>query len=83
MKGVDNQLEENLASAFKQAYPTFEVIMTVADEDDPAVEVAKKVMATFPNVDARVVIGSHRPGRSWLLTFVQEGKICFSSRAYA
>ncbi|TPX31536.1 hypothetical protein SmJEL517_g05154 [Synchytrium microbalum] len=58
MKGVDNLLEENLASAFKQEYPKFEVIMTVADPKDKAVEVARMVMKAHPNVDARIVTGN-------------------------
>ena len=34
-KGLEFQLEENIASVLKQVYPFFEVVLVTATEDDP------------------------------------------------
>jgi ceramide glucosyltransferase len=57
LKGLDPQLHECLESAFQQNYPLFEIILSVADEFDPAVKVAKTLIAKYPNVSARLIIG--------------------------
>ena len=57
LKGLDPQLEECLASAFRQNYPQFEILLSVADEQDPAVKVAKSLIAKHPNVPAKLIIG--------------------------
>ena len=59
LRGADPNLEANLASFFLLAYPDFEVLLGVRDADDPAAEVARRVMAAFPQVPARLVV-SHR-----------------------
>jgi ceramide glucosyltransferase len=58
MKGLDPQLEDCLESAFRQNYPQFEILLSVADGRDPAVDVAQKLIAKYPNVTARLIIGS-------------------------
>src|SRR5215467_8315459 len=45
--GCHEGLEENLRSFLAQDYPDFEVLLAVHRESDPAVAVAKKVMAEF------------------------------------
>jgi ceramide glucosyltransferase len=57
LKGLDPLLEECLESAFRQEYPLFEIILSVADGEDPAAKVAKQVIAKYPNVPARLIIG--------------------------
>ena len=55
--GIDNFLEETLASTFDLDYAPYEVIFCVARADDPAVPIARRVIAAHPNVAARLLIG--------------------------
>lgn len=48
---------ENLESTFKQEYPKFEIIFSVADENDQALSVVRELMCQYPNVDAKISIG--------------------------
>ncbi len=57
LKGLDEELEENLASFFQLDYPTYQLIFCVADADDPAIGVVQKLMTAFPERDARLVVG--------------------------
>jgi cellulose synthase/poly-beta-1,6-N-acetylglucosamine synthase-like glycosyltransferase len=57
LKGLDINLRENLLSAFTQNYPSYEIIFSVAKEDDPAVHVVKELMNGHPEVDTRLIIG--------------------------
>ena len=57
LKGLDPQLEECLESAFLQNYPQFEIILSVADELDPATQVARALIAKYPDVPARLIVG--------------------------
>ena len=58
LKGLDPRLEECLESAFRQNYPQFEVILSVADEQDAATKVARTVISRYPNVASRLIIGN-------------------------
>lgn len=61
LKGLDPQLEECLDSAFRQNYPQFEILLSVADDRDPAADVAKALIARYPNVTAKLIIGMEHP----------------------
>jgi ceramide glucosyltransferase len=58
LKGVDEGLEENLRSFFRLDYPVFQLLFGVADADDPAIEVVERLLAEFPDRDARLVVGT-------------------------
>ncbi|MCK6438972.1 MAG: ceramide glucosyltransferase [Planctomycetes bacterium] len=58
MKGVDPSLEDNLRSFFKQAYPNYQLVLGSPDFADSANDVARKVAAEFPHIDAIVAPGS-------------------------
>ena len=58
LKGLDPQLEECLESAFRQNYPQFEILLSVADDRDPAADVAKALIAKYPNVNAKLITGN-------------------------
>jgi ceramide glucosyltransferase len=58
LKGLDNNLFENLESSFKQDYPNFEILLSVADERDEALPVVRELISLYPNVNARVIIGA-------------------------
>ncbi|KAL7409937.1 hypothetical protein BDY24DRAFT_344630 [Mrakia frigida] len=47
LKGLDPNLYENLRSSFEQDYPDFELIFSVADEDDPALRVVKELIDKY------------------------------------
>jgi ceramide glucosyltransferase len=57
LKGLDEELEENLRSFFLLDYPCFQLLFCVADAGDPAIEVVKKLQAEFPDRDAQLVAG--------------------------
>ncbi|MEM6926150.1 MAG: glycosyltransferase [Myxococcota bacterium] len=63
LKGVDDDLEANLASFVDQAYDgPYEILLGAADPDDPALEVARRLKRRFPHRDIRVVAGHNEPG---------------------
>lgn len=57
LKGLDTNLYENLESTFTQEYPNYEILLSVADEHDQALSVVRDLLAKYPNVNARVIIG--------------------------
>jgi ceramide glucosyltransferase len=57
LKGLDEDLEDNLRSFFRLDYPTFQLIFCVADLDDPAIEVVRRLRAEFPECDSHLEIG--------------------------
>ncbi|AMV38846.1 hypothetical protein VT85_15535 [Planctomyces sp. SH-PL62] len=57
LKGLDEELEANLASFFALDYPTYQLLFCVADAADPAAAVVRKLMEEHPEQDARLVVG--------------------------
>lgn len=55
-KGIDVDLEENLRALLRQDYHDYEVTFIVQSDDDPAVEVIRRVMADHRRGTARMVI---------------------------
>jgi len=62
LKGLEVDLYVNLASFCRQDYPTFEIIFGVADRNDPAVPVVRRLQASFPDVAINLVIDSRLYG---------------------
>ncbi len=62
LKGLDEGLEDNLRSFFRLDYPTFQLLFCVADGDDPAIPLVRRLLAEFPSHDARLVVGCPRFG---------------------
>jgi ceramide glucosyltransferase len=56
--GIENFIEETLRSTFSLDYPRYEILFCVADADDPAVPLVERLIATHPQVDARLLIGN-------------------------
>ena len=54
--GSDPSLEANLESFFTQDHPCYELIFGVERADDPACEVASRLIARHPSVQARLVV---------------------------
>jgi ceramide glucosyltransferase len=55
--GLENNLERCLASSFHLDWPVYEILFCVARADDPAVSVARRLMAEHPHVPARLLVG--------------------------
>jgi ceramide glucosyltransferase len=55
LKGVDADLKENLRSIFRLDYPHYEVILGTEDPDDPALAVAQRVAAEFPQIRSLIL----------------------------
>lgn len=62
LKGVDPGLAESLETFLTQDYPNYEVIFAVAEAEDPAIAVVTKLLARYPNAQARLVVGDEQVG---------------------
>lgn len=58
LKGVDDNLEDNLSSFFTLDYPEYEILFGINSHDDPAIAVIKKLMKRFPKITAKLIVGS-------------------------
>jgi len=58
--GLENFIEETLRSSFLIDYPRFEILFCVARGDDPAAALAQRLMADYPWIDARLLVGDER-----------------------
>ncbi len=61
LAGIDEGLEENLATFFAQEYPRFEILFAVRSLDDPAVSVVERLRAKFPSVPSRLIVTGEPP----------------------
>ncbi len=61
LHGDEPQLYENLRSFCEQVYPQYQVIFGARDIRDPALEIARRLVAEFPDVDLCVVAGEPAP----------------------
>ena len=61
LAGIDDGLEENLRSFFVQAYPDFEILFAVRSPEDPAIAVAERLRAQYPNVPSRLIVTGEPP----------------------
>lgn len=55
IKGAEESLEANLRSFYEQEYPSFEVVFSTTEPNDPALPVARRVAADYPDVPTRFV----------------------------
>jgi len=58
--GIENYIEETLASAYAIDYPDFEIVFCVADPADPVVPVIEKLIAAHPVIPSRLLTGDDR-----------------------
>lgn len=55
--GIENFVEETLASSFALGHPDYEVVFCVADAADLVVPLVERLMAANPRVPARLLVG--------------------------
>ncbi len=55
--GIENNIEETLASAFSLSHPDYELILCVAAADDPVIPLAERLIAAHPQTPARLLVG--------------------------
>lgn len=62
IKGIDDNLEDNLCSFFELDYPTYEIIFGVDSEDDPAIPIIKRVVNKYNHINSQLVISDRKSG---------------------
>ncbi|MEO8603158.1 MAG: bacteriohopanetetrol glucosamine biosynthesis glycosyltransferase HpnI [bacterium] len=65
LKGMDVELHDNLLTLCRQQYPTFQILCGVADADDPAIGVVRRLQREFPNLDLDVVVDGRIYGSNY------------------
>jgi ceramide glucosyltransferase len=55
--GLDPLEEETLRSSFLQDYPDYEIIFCAPLPDDPVIPLLRRLMAEYPRVSARLLVG--------------------------
>ena len=71
--GIDNHAAETLRSTLELDYPRCEILFCVAAASDPVVPLVKDLIAAFPAVDARLLIGEDRVSANPKLNNVVKG----------
>ncbi len=56
LRGLDDNLFDNLSSFCTQDYPEYEVLFSLQDRNDPAYKVAKMVQDKYPGSDITIVV---------------------------
>ena len=64
IRGLDRHTRDHLASFCRQDYPEYEILFAVADEDDPAIPVIRRLAADFPERSIRLIIDAAALGPS-------------------
>lgn len=58
--GLENAIEETLRSGYAIDYPEFELVYCVASAEDPVIPLIKRIMADYPDIPSRVLVGDDR-----------------------
>ncbi len=56
LRGIDDNLFDNLASFCTQDYPEYEILFCLQDHNDPAYKVAKKIQDKYPGKNISLVV---------------------------
>ena len=72
--GMEPGLEEHLTTFFEQQYPSYEIIFGARHDDDPALEVARRISSRYPSVPVTIVTS----GEPWR----PNAKVCSLVKMY-
>lgn len=61
LRGVDDDLEENLESFYRLTYPCFEIIYALDDLKGKEVEIIRRVSERHPEIRTRIIVTGHHP----------------------
>ncbi|MBY0372491.1 MAG: bacteriohopanetetrol glucosamine biosynthesis glycosyltransferase HpnI [Bryobacteraceae bacterium] len=61
LAGADLDLESNLRTFFEQPYPHFEILFAVADANDPAVPIVRRLQFEYAQIETRLLIVGEPP----------------------
>ncbi len=56
LRGLDDNLFDNLSSFCTQDYPEFELLLSLQDHNDPAYKIAKKIQEKHPKINITIVV---------------------------
>jgi ceramide glucosyltransferase len=56
LKGIDDNLFDNIESFCIQDYPEYEIIFALQDHNDPAYKVAGKIKEKYPETDISIIV---------------------------
>ncbi len=74
LHGSEPDLESHLQSFFEQDYPEFEIIFCARSDQDPGLEIARRVAARYPKIRSRFVCSGIAPyanAKVWSLERMQ------------
>jgi len=72
--GMEPGLEEHLTSFFEQQYPSYEIVFGARNDDDPALDIARRISARYPSVPVTIVTS----GEPWR----PNAKVCSLVKMY-
>ena len=74
LHGSEPDLESHLQSFFEQEYPKFEIIFCARSEQDPGLEIARRVAARYPAIRSKFLCSGNAPyanAKVWSLERMQ------------
>jgi len=71
--GLDNYVEETLRSGFCLDYPNYENVFCVASRNDPVVPLVERLIAEYPRVPSRLLVGNDRISHNPKLNNIVKG----------
>ncbi len=71
--GIDNHVEETLATSFTLDHPDCEILFCVASARDPVVPLVERLIARHPHVRARLLVGDDRVSQNPKLNNIVKG----------
>ncbi len=57
--GIENHIEETLASTFALEHPCYEIVFCVASAGDPVIPLVERLIAAHPGISARLLVGDN------------------------
>lgn len=70
LAGLEDNLEENLETFFRQDYPQYQILLGVREASDPAAAVARGLMERHRECDAELIVAGEPPfpnAKAWSL----------------